>query len=285
MAGLRIPLHAVAARAVRGRDRRRDAAGCLAECCAGAHGGLPGHAEPVSGTCLPVDAASGRRVDCPQPFYCGGRLPAWPLHCVRHRADELGVVRLLPRADGLCGREGANAVFLRALDEVRLPAAVAVLSIFVNYGLNWAAVRGLGWGHAGLALATASVATINFIVLFLAMRRRADGLHGRRIFEGLLKIGTATATMAGVVWFVSGLIRGWLGDGFAGAASTWPSRRRWAWGCFTASAACCGWTSSSWRETPFWDGSGRGERDSGRSVRAKIGRSLTPPHGFSPSAT
>ncbi|MEZ5395101.1 MAG: lipid II flippase MurJ [Bryobacterales bacterium] len=188
---------------------------------------------------------------------------------------------------GLMGYAGVKVLTpsFYALDEVRLPAAVAVLSIFVNYGLNWAAVRGLGWGHAGLALATASVATINFIVLFLAMRRRADGLHGRRIFEGLLKIGTATATMAGVVWFVSGLFASWLGDGFAGR-SLGPGR-----------LDAAGRGGALRRLPPAARGRARaGARRRSGTVQEEanvipdgryvLNRAVpTPPHGFSPSAT
>ena len=103
-----------------------------------------------------------------------------------------------------------------ALNDVRSPAAAAVLSIFVNYGLNWLAVREFGWGHSGLALATAVVATINFLILFLAMRVRAGGIHGYRIAYGLLRIGLATAIMSAAVWVSADYLLGLLGETFAG---------------------------------------------------------------------
>ena len=119
---------------------------------------------------------------------------------------------------GLAGYAGVKVLTpaFYALDDVRSPAAVAVLSIFLNFGLNWLAVRKLGWGHSGLALATALVATTNFLVLFLAMRTRAAGLWGRRIAVGLLKISLATAAMSLAVWLSSGFILGRLGETFAG---------------------------------------------------------------------
>jgi putative peptidoglycan lipid II flippase len=119
---------------------------------------------------------------------------------------------------GLAGYAGVKVLTpaFYALADVRSPAIVAVLSIFVNYGLNWVAVRKLDMGHSGLALATAAVATVNFLVLFLAMRRRADGLQGRRIATGLLRISIATAVMSLAVWCSSAVIRGWAGDTFFG---------------------------------------------------------------------
>jgi putative peptidoglycan lipid II flippase len=117
---------------------------------------------------------------------------------------------------GLAGYAGVKVLTpaFYALDDVRSPAAAAVLSIFLNYALNWLAVRQLGLGHSGLALATAIVATCNFIILFFAMRRRAKGLHGRRIASGLLRIALATAAMSATVWLCSSGILDRMGETF-----------------------------------------------------------------------
>ena len=121
---------------------------------------------------------------------------------------------------GLAGYAGVKVLTpaFYALDDVRSPAAVAIASIFLNYGLNWLAIRKLDWGHGGLALATATVATINFLALFLLMRRRARGLQGRRIAMGLLRIGAATAAMSLAVWLSSGFVRGAVSGEFLGRA-------------------------------------------------------------------
>ena len=122
---------------------------------------------------------------------------------------------------GLAGYAGVKVLTpaFYALDDVRSPASVAVVSIFINYGLNWLSVREFGLGHGGLALATASVATINFVVLFLLMRRRAGGLQGRRLTTGFARILAATAVMSVVVWFSSQAIQSALGDEFFGRAA------------------------------------------------------------------
>lgn len=121
---------------------------------------------------------------------------------------------------GLAGYAGIKVVApaFYALDDARTPARVALLSIVANLGLNWLFVRGLGFGHVGLALSTSLVALGNFGALFLTLRRRLGPLGpgpGRTLRRVLL----ATAVMvlgAGVldrcVWAV------WEGDGPAAHA-------------------------------------------------------------------
>ncbi len=84
-----------------------------------------------------------------------------------------------------------------ALNEVRVPVIASLLSIFVNYTLNWMFVRLLGWGHGGLAFSTSVVAIFNFVALLLFMRRRIDGIHGRSLVVSVAKILAASAVMGG----------------------------------------------------------------------------------------
>lgn len=114
---------------------------------------------------------------------------------------------------GLVGYAGMKILTpsFYALGDVRAPATVSALSIFLNYGLNWYLIRELGWGHVGLALSTASVTMLSFLALFLAMRRKAGGVEGRRLSRGLAKILTATALMTTVCWASSHWIGAWLG--------------------------------------------------------------------------
>lgn len=88
-----------------------------------------------------------------------------------------------------------------ALDDARTPMLVSLASILTNYGLNWWLVSRLG--HRGLALSTSCVAGLNFLVLFLLMRRRLRGVEGRRLARSLLKIGAASAIMSVACWWTS----------------------------------------------------------------------------------
>ena len=103
-----------------------------------------------------------------------------------------------------------------ALDDVRVPALTSLASIFINYLLNWTFVRVLGWGHGGLAFSTSTVALFNFCVLFWFMRKRIDGINGRRLASSITRIGLATAVMGAACWGSSYLVEGALGTSFGG---------------------------------------------------------------------
>jgi putative peptidoglycan lipid II flippase len=87
-----------------------------------------------------------------------------------------------------------------AVDRKNTPMAVGFLAIGANLLLNWAFTVRLGWGHRGLALSTSAVATLNFLILYLAMARRAGGLHTRENAACLLKIACACLPLAAVCW-------------------------------------------------------------------------------------
>jgi putative peptidoglycan lipid II flippase len=107
-----------------------------------------------------------------------------------------------------------------ALGDVRVPVAVAALSVGLNYGLNWYFIRALGWDHASLALSTSLVATLNFLLLFWFMRNKTDGLMGRRLAGSLAKIFVAAAGMGACCWLVARWLQDLLGMGFVGRAAT-----------------------------------------------------------------
>jgi putative peptidoglycan lipid II flippase len=86
-----------------------------------------------------------------------------------------------------------------ALDDARTPARVSVVSIAVNYALNYTLVRVLHFGHVGLALSTSAVATVNFLWLFALLRRRIGGVHGRRLRASGARIAAAAAVMSTAV--------------------------------------------------------------------------------------
>jgi putative peptidoglycan lipid II flippase len=99
-----------------------------------------------------------------------------------------------------------------ALHEVRVPMIASLASIATNYALNWAFIRVLNWGHAGLAFSTSLVATINFLVLMIFLRRRIKRLEGRRLTRSFLRI-LAASTAMGVACAASSFgMRHWLGS-------------------------------------------------------------------------
>jgi len=103
-----------------------------------------------------------------------------------------------------------------ALNDVRIPMVASLVSIFLNYLLNWTFLRVLGWGHGGLAFSTSLVASFNFLALFWLMRNKIGGMQGRRLSWGLLKIIAASALMGLCCWFSSATIQDVFGDGSMG---------------------------------------------------------------------
>jgi putative peptidoglycan lipid II flippase len=81
-----------------------------------------------------------------------------------------------------------------ALDDVRTPALISLLSIAVNLGLNWLFVRKLGFGHVGLAVATSGVAIANCTLLAFVLRRRV-GPYAPGLGRTTLRVLAATAVM------------------------------------------------------------------------------------------
>ena len=75
--------------------------------------------------------------------------------------------RLPPPCDfyaiGLAGYAGVKvlAPAFYALDKRHLPMVVSLISIGVNFALNWLFTFHLGLGHRGLALSTSFVAITN----------------------------------------------------------------------------------------------------------------------------
>ncbi|MBV9617931.1 MAG: murein biosynthesis integral membrane protein MurJ [Verrucomicrobia bacterium] len=87
-----------------------------------------------------------------------------------------------------------------ALDKRYLPMMVSILSIIINFGLNWFFMFKLGLGHRGLALAVSLVALINFVLLYVMMRKHAGPLETGAFFGLLGKLVIPLALLAGVCW-------------------------------------------------------------------------------------
>jgi putative peptidoglycan lipid II flippase len=83
-----------------------------------------------------------------------------------------------------------------ALDKRHLPMVVSLLSIAVNFGLNWFFAFQLKIGHRGLALSTSIVAIINFLLLYIMMRRYTGRLETTALVATFLKLCVAGALLA-----------------------------------------------------------------------------------------
>ncbi len=91
-----------------------------------------------------------------------------------------------------------------ALNDAKTPMIIALCSIAVNalasYGFRQV-LDNYGYGHVGVALATSSVALVNFFALALMMRKRISRIDGGEIIAAFIKIAVASAVMSVVCWF------------------------------------------------------------------------------------
>jgi putative peptidoglycan lipid II flippase len=87
-----------------------------------------------------------------------------------------------------------------ALDRRKTPMFVSFSAVALNLLLNWFFTLQLGWGHRGLALSTACIATSNFLLLYFLMRRQLRFLETRSMLALLGKLTVAGAALAAVCW-------------------------------------------------------------------------------------
>ena len=85
-----------------------------------------------------------------------------------------------------------------AIDKRWLPMMVSLLALGTNIGLNWFFVFVMRWGHDALALTTSISATINFLILFVAMRKFAGDFGTADLLRLLGNLLLAGAVMAAV---------------------------------------------------------------------------------------
>jgi putative peptidoglycan lipid II flippase len=111
-----------------------------------------------------------------------------------------------------------------ALDDARTPMIISLASIVVN------AVAGYvfrillsdvgvteqtpgGFGHVGVALATSTIALVNFLALLILLRRKIKRIEGGKILLSLVKIGIASAILSAVCYFSYLLLLNFFGAG------------------------------------------------------------------------
>ena len=92
-----------------------------------------------------------------------------------------------------------------ALGSPKTPLRVSLIGIAVNLALNLLNALVLGLGHVGLALATSSVALVNFTQLLLALRKRVDlgPLTGWLFY--IARCGTAAGVCGAVAFGLNAL--------------------------------------------------------------------------------
>jgi len=100
-----------------------------------------------------------------------------------------------------------------ALGDARTPMMISLLSIVINFVMNWLLVGVLE--ERGLALSTSVVALLNFGLLYFIMRRRINGLEGRETAVAIVKIALASGAMALACWLTSSALARAAGDGHA----------------------------------------------------------------------
>jgi len=130
-------------------------------------------------------------------------------------AEAAGALRFY--AIGLSGYAAlkvlVNAFY--ALDRRKTPMLVSFTAVGLNLVLNWFFTWQLGWGHRGLALSTACIATSNFLLLYFLMRQQLKQLETRTMLALLGKLTIAGGVLAGVCWLGSHyLLADWATQAF-----------------------------------------------------------------------
>ncbi len=98
-----------------------------------------------------------------------------------------------------------------ALNDARTPMLVSLASILINLAAAATMVKLAGLGHLGLALSTSTVALFGSVALFVVLRGRIHGLHGRALAASLAKILAASAGMGLACYLSSHAVHHWLG--------------------------------------------------------------------------
>ena len=99
-----------------------------------------------------------------------------------------------------------------ALGDARTPMIISLMSMLTNFVMNWSLVGVMQ--ERGLALSTSTVALGNCALLYFIMRRRINGIEGRRTTTTVGKILLAAAVMGAACWAVSRGLNHALGDVF-----------------------------------------------------------------------
>jgi putative peptidoglycan lipid II flippase len=103
-----------------------------------------------------------------------------------------------------------------ALHDTKTPVFIGITAMSLNVMFSYlfsAWFRRLGWmPHGGLALANTLATGLEMAGLLFIMRKRLNGIDGKRIWKGVIKFGIGGVLMGSAIW-------GWIN--IAGASSIW----------------------------------------------------------------
>jgi putative peptidoglycan lipid II flippase len=85
-----------------------------------------------------------------------------------------------------------------AIDKRWLPMMVSIFALALNLSFNWFFVFVMRWGHESLALTTSITASVNFLILYTAMRKFAGDFGTADLLTLFAKLLVAGAAMGGV---------------------------------------------------------------------------------------
>src|SRR6185312_4154635 len=118
---------------------------------------------------------------------------------------------------GLCGYAAlkvlVNAFY--AVDKRKTPMIVSFIAVGLNLALNWLFTLQLGWGHRGLAFSTACIATTNFLILYLLMRKHLGYLESGTMLRLLTQLVLPSLLLSGICWAgMHFLLANWATEAF-----------------------------------------------------------------------
>ena len=115
-------------------------------------------------------------------------------------AESAGALRFY--AIGLCGYAALKVLVsaFYAIERRKTPMVVSFIAVLINLVLNWIFTLQLGWGHRGLALSTACVATSNFLILYVLMRAHLGRLESRAMAALLARVALASLVLLAIAW-------------------------------------------------------------------------------------
>lgn len=101
---------------------------------------------------------------------------------------------------GLCGYAALKVLVnsFYALGQRRTPMIVSIGAIAVNFILSWLFTFRLGLGHRGLALSTACIASLNFLILYAIMRKRFGRLETSQMTSMLMRLAIPSVLLVGI---------------------------------------------------------------------------------------
>jgi putative peptidoglycan lipid II flippase len=141
-------------------------------------------------------------------------------------ATQLTIQAVLYYSLGLWAFSGVKiiAATFFALQDVRTPVRMAIISIIANIILGIILMKPLA--HGGLALATSLASMLNLGLLAYALRARMGTLGAKKIVQSVARVILSSAGMGIVVW--------------ATAAAIFPLENRTSTGLLIGVAACIG---------------------------------------------